>query len=234
MLGEALKVSKKLNINTLDSVVLMNRGDHFEVRPLPAEAQWSSVQGIVAADFDGDGAEDLFLSQNDFAAAPERERSDAGEGLLLRGDGKGGLQVVRSEDSGIHIPGSQRGAATADFDGDGRPDLVVTQNGDSTRLYQNRLAHPGLRVRLEGPAGNPSGVGVQLRVDYGGGRLGPVREVRAGNGYWSQDSPVTVLGFSGTPVGLDIRWPGHAPAKMEFPSGTGEIRMSEMGALLVH
>jgi len=111
---------------------------------------------------------------------------------LLKGDGKGGLRPVPGQESGIAVYGEQRGAAAADYDGDGRLDLVVTQNGTTTKLYHNLRAKPGLRVRLAGPAGNPSGIGATMRLKSGD-RFGPAREIHAGAGYWSQDSPVQVL-----------------------------------------
>ena len=55
----------------LGSMLLLNRGNTFEVRLLPPEAQWSPVMGIAVGDLDGDGKEDLFLSQNYFAVRPE-------------------------------------------------------------------------------------------------------------------------------------------------------------------
>jgi len=101
------------------------------------------------ADFDGDGNEDVFLSQNFFATQPDTSRSDAGRGLWLRGDGEGGWRPCRRQESGIRVYGEQRGAAGCDFDGDGRVDLVVAQNGARTILYRNARGHPGLRVRLQ-------------------------------------------------------------------------------------
>ena len=80
-----------------------------------------------------------------------------------------------------------------DFDGDGRVDLAVTQNGAETKLYQNVGAKPGLRVRLAGPPGNPDGIGATMRPIFGQ-RMGPAREIHGGSGYWSQDSAVQVLG----------------------------------------
>ena len=116
-------------------------------------------------DFDGDGNEDIFLSQNFFELASgavamsfpgskmRLRRLDAGRGLWLRGHGRGKLEAVPGQKSGILVYGEQRGAALCDFDGDGRVDLAVSQNGAETKLYQNVLGKPGLRVRLNGPAG---------------------------------------------------------------------------------
>src|ERR1035441_9830261 len=122
----------------LGSMLLLNRGSKFEVRLLPPAAQWSPVMGIAVGDLDGDGKEDLFLSQNYFAVRPEDGRMDAGRGLFLRGDGTGGFTAVPGQESGIVVYGEQRGCALADYDGDGRVDLVVAQNNDKTQLFHNR------------------------------------------------------------------------------------------------
>src|SRR5262249_52734765 len=94
VLGERLAEAEQVSINTLSSMVLMNRGDRFEVVPLPPQAQFSPAFAVVLADFDGDGAEDVFLSQNFFATETQTSRADAGRGLLLKGDGTGGLSAV--------------------------------------------------------------------------------------------------------------------------------------------
>jgi len=233
ILGDRKARAHRLAAVTLDSVVLLNRGDHFLVRPLPAEAQWSPAFAVATADFDGDGHEDVFLGQNFSEPGVETERDDAGEGLLLLGDGRGGLRAINPVQSGIRIPGAQRGAAVADFDGDGRPDLVVGQNGAQTRLLRNSTGRPGLRVRLMGPRENPTGVGVQLRLVYADGARGPLREIRAGSGYWSQDSPVTVLGKASMPEALWIRWPGKAPQTTPFQGSAREIAVGVDGVVVV-
>jgi hypothetical protein len=216
---------------TLDHLALMNRGDHFEPVPLPREAQFAPAFYAGIADFDGDGAEDVFLSQNFFATEISVPRLDAGRSLLLRGDGKGGLTPVPGQESGLMVYGEQRGAAFADMDGDGRLDLVVSQNAAATRLFHNQGARPGLRVRLAGPAGNPDGIGAQIRIVYGD-RMGPVREVHAGSGYWSQNGAVQVFGLSAQPTGVWVRWPGGKTVTVAVPAGAGEVAVrSEEGGV---
>ena len=230
ILGERLNDAQELKVDTLASTVFLNRGGRFEARALPAEAQWSPAFGVSAGDFDGDGAEDLFLSQNFFAVQPETARLDAGRGLWLRGDGHGGFTPVPGQVSGVKVYGEQRGCALADYDGDGRIDLVVTQNGAQTKLYRNVGAKPGLRVRVAGPVGNPNGIGATLRLKFAD-KLGPAREIHAGSGYWSQDSAVQVMATPETPTQIWVRWPGGKTQTLEVPPGAREVQVSLDGGI---
>ena len=223
--GEKLKAMRVVEAGELASMVFLNRGDHFEAKALPREAQWSPAFGVCVGDYDGDGKEDVFLSQNFFAVQAETSRNDAGRGLWLRGDGKGALTPVPGQESGVKVYGEQRGAALCDYDGDGRVDLVVTQNGAQTKLFHNVGARPGLRVKLKGPPGNPQGIGAQMRLVFGQ-RLGPAREIHAGSGYWSQDSAVEVLGTPQPPTQIQIRWPGGKTTTSPVPPGTRELTLS--------
>ena len=224
-LGDARASAKQLSVNALASVLLLNRGGRFETRRLPVEAQWSPVFGVSVADFDGDGSEDLFLAQNFFDMRLEEPRLDAGRGLWLRGDGKGNFAAMSAQDSGVKIHGQQRGSAVGDFDQDGRPDLVVMQAGADTKLFHNERARPGLRVRLTGSTGNPSGIGATVSLKFGS-RTGPVREIHGGSGYWSQDSAVVVLATPENPGSIVVRWPGGKVTTSAVPAGSREINVS--------
>jgi hypothetical protein len=228
LLGERLRSATFVEAAWLDSAVFLNRGDHFEVRPLPVEAQFAPAFAVCAADFDGDGAEDLFLSQNFFASLPDTPRCDAGLGLVLRGDGRGGFRALPAAESGVSVPGEQRGAAVCDYDGDGRVDLAVSQNAAATKLYRNTAGQPGLRVRLLGPKDNPRAVGARVRV-VSDGTKGPAREVRAGSGYWSQDSAVLV--FAAPPAGakLEVKWPGGRETISDLPASARGVEVDATG-----
>jgi hypothetical protein len=232
VLGSHQGSAHNVQARTLASMVFLNRSNHFEGQLLPTEAQLSPAFGVNVADFDGDGHEDVFLSQNFFANQPEVPRYDAGRGLLLRGDGTGRLKPMPGQESGIKIYGEQRGAAVADFNQDGRPDLVVAQNAAATKLFRNTTGKPGLRVRLNGPAGNPTGVGAQMRLLFGQ-RQGPMRELHAGSGYWSQDSAVQVLATPESPTEVWVRWPGGKIITGAVPKGASEIIVDTDGATTV-
>ncbi len=223
--GPALAKAQKLTVNTLSSTLFLNRGNHFVAVPLPREAQFAPAFGACVADYGGDGNEDVFLSQNFFATQPKMPRCDAGRGLWLQGNGHGGFRAVPGSESGIAVYGEQRGAAVGDFDGDGRVDIVVSQNGAETRLFRNVRGRPGLRVRLQGPPGNPQGIGGVIRLKFGD-HFGPAREVHAGSGYWSQDSSTKVLAGRGDPDHIWVRWPGGQTTLSEIPAGAREVAIN--------
>jgi len=225
ILGERFKEAKVVEAQWLETTVFLNRGDHFEAVVLPGEAQFAPSFGVSVGDLDGDGNEDLFLAQNFFGVDDETTRYDAGRGVWLRGDGKGGFEVVPGQLSGLKVYGEGRGSALCDYDEDGRVDLVVGQNGGESKLYHNVGGKPGLRVKLAGPPGNPTGVGAMMRLRFGE-RWGAAREVHAGSGYWSQDSAVQVLGMPETPSAIWVRWPGGKTQEVPLQEGTKEVSVA--------
>ena len=84
-------------------------------------------------------------------------------------------------------------------------------------------------MRLIGPAGNPDAVGAAIRLRYADGD-GPVREIRAGSNYWSEDGVVAVLGVAPgrTVKSVWVRWPGGKTA--EAPVAGREVVIRELGS----
>ncbi len=223
LLGGAMERAGLREASSLDHMVFMNRGNKFEATPLPDEAQFAPAFYVGVTDFNGDGNEDVFLTQNFFPTDPMSPPFDAGRGLLLMGDGRGGLAAVPGHVSGITVYGDQRGAAFTDYDGDGRTDLVVSQNAAATKLYRNVGATPGIRVRLAGRAGNPHAIGAKVRMLYED-RRGPAREIQAGSGYWSSNGVVQVFSRANTPVAVWVRWPDGS--ENETPLATGQRELT--------
>ena len=97
ILGDHAQEAKFVEASHFESAIFLNRGSHFECVPLPREAQLSPVFSINVGDVDGDGIEDLFLSQNFFGSASDISRDDAGRGLWLRGTGTGTFTALDSQ-----------------------------------------------------------------------------------------------------------------------------------------
>jgi hypothetical protein len=207
--------AKKVEANTLASMLFLNRGGKFEAAPLPDQAQWAPAFGVCVADFDGDENEDVFLSQNFFATRPEEPRLDAGRGLLLRGNGDGTFRPMSGDESGIKIYGEQRACSCADYDGDGRTDLLVGQNRGATQLFHNETAKPGLRVRFSNPV---QGAVIRLKS---GEQFGPARAFQPGS------NPVQVMAMGKRPTHIWVRWPGGKTSVSEIPADAMEIEIKQ-------
>jgi len=130
-----------LEVTHLEHTLLLNRGSSFEAVPLPTTAQLAPSFFVGVADFDGDGNEDVFLTQNFLATVSPADQYNAGRGLWLQGDGAGGLRGLPAAASGIEVYGDSRGAGLADYDGDGRIDLAVSGRG-ARRLRWRRSHRP--------------------------------------------------------------------------------------------
>jgi hypothetical protein len=125
-----------LAANDFRSVLLRNEGNgHFSLHPLPMQAQLSVIDGMVVDDFDGDGQLDVLLSGNDYGVEPVVGRSDAMNGLLLKGDGKGNFTPVPIDKSGIFLPGDQKALVKLRGDGN-RYWLAAGQNRGPLQVFE--------------------------------------------------------------------------------------------------
>lgn len=231
ILGAEIKQARRVELNHFDTTLFLNRGDHFEARALSVEAQVAPTFGIAIADFNGDGDQDVFLAQNFFPVAPPGDRLDASYGLLMLGDGHGGLRPQTSRASGLILAGDQRAAAVCDYDHDGRPDLAVTQNASRTALFHNQSGAPCLRVLLRHVNTGRPAAGATLRAEYANGQLGPALSMELGSGYWSQHASTLLLGRRTEIKAVQIQWPGGRKTREAIPADAREISLNESGLI---
>ncbi len=130
-----LKDALILAANNFKSSYIRNDGNgHFTMQPLPVQAQISSLFGMVAEDVDGDGNLDVVINGNDYGTEVSVGRYDALNGLVLKGDGKGGFTPLSILQSGIFIPGN--GKALVKFrNSKGECLLAASQNLGPLKVF---------------------------------------------------------------------------------------------------
>lgn len=216
---------EKLESNELRTCLFVNRGEgRFDKVHLPSVVQHSPVFSIVAADWQGDGIVDLYMTQNFFQQQPDAPKLEAGRGLLLVGNDEGTFDPVQGIESGVIVHGEQRGAAWGDFNADNRPDLVVSQNASDTTLWINQNGIPGFRVNLVGPKNNPDGLGARLLVTRQNNKMVSIPIV-AGDGYNSQSSLRPILGDPQKIKSVEAFWPGGKKSRGVIDSSSKSINI---------
>ena len=132
-LGQAIHYQ----VDTFASVYVHNDGHGaFSMSALPIAAQIAPIRGIVVEDVDGDGHLDVIVAGNLYDAEPNTPRSDAGNGLWLRGDGNGNFTPLSPRESGFLAPGNVSGLALIRT-ANGRA-VLVANTGDSLRAFAIR------------------------------------------------------------------------------------------------
>jgi hypothetical protein len=227
---DKLDAATRVAATELQSGVFLSQPDgRYVFEPLPRLAQVAPIDGIVVADFDGDGHADICLVENSYAPVPAVGRFDGGLGQLLRGDGHGHFEAVPPADSGIVVPGDAKALAIADLNGDGWPDLIASRNNDTTLAFRNdpKPGRHSLRVSLHGPTGNPTGIGAVVTAEFADG-TSTVSEVCAGSGYYSQSSPAVWVAYrDANPLRhLRVRWPSGETSAQDVAVGATNVTLT--------
>ncbi|MCF8247656.1 MAG: VCBS repeat-containing protein [Saprospiraceae bacterium] len=123
--------------NTLETCWWENQGGKFVQRKLPNPAQTSPVQGILVDDFTGDGFVDILMAGNKYGLEIETNRSDASNGVLLRGDGKGNFTFVQNTASGFWASKEVRDLALLRGPG-GKTKVLVTNNNAAPQVFSRK------------------------------------------------------------------------------------------------
>ncbi len=130
--------------------------------------------------------------------------------ILLRNEGSAGFRELTGEAGldkvNLDNPGS---LITADYDGDGDADLLITQDGGPPVLLRNDGGNRNhwLRLSLKALADNRSAVGTKVEVFAGA--LYQKFEVQSSSGYLGQNAPEILVGLGDVKEAEIVRllWP---------------------------
>ena len=127
---------------------------------------------------------------------------------------------------------SSRCAAVADFDADGRLDIVANNFNDVASLYMNRSKKKRfLAMRLRGTKSNRDAIGAVVMLEAGGRRF--VRQVQAAGGYLSQSTLMVHFGLGDieTVDSCEIRWPSGEVTRHEDLAPDQFLLIDESGSV---
>ena len=137
-----LKQAIHYQTDTFASVYLHNNGGGtFSSSPLPNPAQIAPIKAIVSYDVDSDGHLDLMVAGNLYDSEPNTPRADAGNGLWMRGDGRGHFASVPPIESGFLAPLNVAGLTLMNTPA-GKA-VLVANTGDSIQTFSLRKRNHG-------------------------------------------------------------------------------------------
>ncbi len=179
-----------------------------------------------AYDFDNDGRKDLFAACGDAQDNTElySSRKSRQPNLALLARGNGTFEPREIGPARMH-----RGAAFADFDGDGRVDVVVTAIGEKPVLLRN-VAGKGnqwLGLRLTGTRSNRDAIGARVHVATATGEQWNHVTTSVGYASSSEKAVHFGLGKDDRVQRIEIAWPSGAVQRIEDVAADRYLQVRE-------
>ena len=224
------------NFQRNPNMLFLNKGKlFFDERSYPAGLVAGGLDrlafGTVAFDADLDGNLDLAIADGHVTRYSREIFGDVfkQEARCFLGDGKARFREVTPQAGPyFHEKRLGRGLACADFNNDGKPDLVYTHNGDRPALLRNdtKTDNRWLRLELEGDGkkSNRNAIGARVEIEVAGRKL--VRFVHGGGSYLSASERRLLIGLGPAQQadGVTVRWPsGQVQRFGPLPGNAGYL-----------
>jgi len=133
------KKALKYEARQFSSVILENQEGALQIKTLPTLAQFSTINGIVAQDLNGDQQVDLLLAGNRFEAEVETTRADSSPGVLLLNDRNNSWKAIAIAESGFFVPYNVKTLQKIKLGKEQAIGILVGVNDGELRLYQHSI-----------------------------------------------------------------------------------------------
>lgn len=133
ILGNEIENAIHRDAHLFSSVMLINESGTFQIRRLPVEAQFSTVNSIIVEDFDKDGQKDILLSGNKFDVEVETTAADASPGVFLKGTGDLNFRSLKPFESGFFVPFNVKDMQLIKVNGERT--VIVSVNNEGLRMF---------------------------------------------------------------------------------------------------
>lgn len=141
ILGRGIEDALHYKAYLFSSVLFVNDKGKFSIKPLPVEAQLSTVNAMVIVDENVPGRKNLILGGNKFDVEVETTPADASPGYYLTDAGDKQFEVIPASKSGFFIPYNVKDIQSVNVSG--RTVILVSSNNDRLRIYDTATPPPG-------------------------------------------------------------------------------------------
>jgi len=218
-----------------------NEGNRFFIDIAPSSsigrASLLSLSfGLFFFDYDLDGLEDIFVANGHIEPDINRIQQQVAYAqlpLVFHNEGND-----RFQESGKRLGFTRkfvaRGAAYADFDNDGAPDILLTNNGGPAYLFHNvgGSRNNAIRIKTVGTRSNRDGIGAEVRVQSAAGE--GWQTVHSGSSYCSQSELVLTFGLGRANIAesVEIIWPSGQHDALHRLKANNTYTIQEGGTII--